>query len=158
MKKSIVILLALLFICGLNLMAGDLVLGEKIKTEKSTKISKIFEKPESFVGKTVRVEGYIVGGCYHHGRWIAVAGDKEMQRMEVWPKKDTFMFPLDHKGKYGVLEGTVYVQEMTEKQATRWMKHLAGGDHDEDIDLAKAKGGMKVYRLAPTGAVIKDAK
>ncbi|MCP5108324.1 MAG: DUF4920 domain-containing protein [bacterium] len=157
MKKRIILMLVVVLVFGINLLSKEVTLGEKIKTETVTKISEILEKPESFLDKTVRVEGYIADGCMHKGTWIALAGDKEFQKLSVWHKEGKIKFPLDHRGKYGIVEGTVYPVQLTEEQGVRWLKHLAE-THKQEVDTSKAKGGMKIYRINPIGAVIKDAK
>lgn len=157
MKKQIVLLLLVVLAFGANLLSKELTVGEKIKTETITKISEILENPDSFADKTIRIEGYIVDGCKHHGTWISVAGDKDFDKLPVWPKEGQIKFPLDHRGKYVVAEGTVYAVQLNEEQAIRWQQHLAK-EHKTTFDPASAKGGMKIYRLDPTGAVIKDSK
>ena len=157
MQKRIILLLVIVLVFGSYLLSKELTLGEKIKTETVTKISDVLEKPEEFMDKTVRVEGYIVDGCMHRGRWIALASDKDFQQLSVWHKEGKIKFPLDHKGKYGIVEGTVYYVQLTEEQALNWLKHLAE-IHGQKPDLSKAKGGMKLYRIHPIGAVIKDSK
>lgn len=157
MQKRIALILALTLVFSLCLTAKETKLGGEIKIEKVTKISEILEKPEDFMDKTVRVEGYIVDGCMHHGTWIAIAGDKDFMKLDIMDKARKLKFPLDHKGKYAIVEGTVYSAQLTEKQATQWLKHLEK-THKQGIDLSKAKGGMKIYRVSPTGAVLKDKK
>lgn len=157
MKKQVILLLAVIMVFGFNLFSKDVTLGEKIKTETVTRVSEILEKPDTFIDKTVRVEGYIADGCKHHGTWIGIAGDKDFQKIDVWHKEGKIKFPLDHKGKYVIVEGTVYSIMLTEEQALRWQKHLAK-EHKTTFDPSEAKGGMKMYRINPTGAVIKDSK
>lgn len=155
-KKFIVLTLALVLMSAV-VFSGEVKLGEKVTLEKATKVSEINAKPEKYIGKTVRIEGYIVGGCFHHGTWIAIASDKEFQQMVVWPKKGQIKFPLEHKGKYGIIEGKVYVYERTEEEAKNWIKHL-NSSHEEKIAISKYKDYMKNYRLDPVSAVIKDQK
>ena len=157
MKKQVIVLLTVVLVFAFNLFSKELTLGEKIKTETVTKISEILEKPDEFMDKTVRVEGYIVDGCKHHGTWIGIAGDKDFQKIDVWHKDGKIKFPLDHKGKYVIVEGTVYSIMLTEEQAVQWQQHLAQ-EHKTAFDPAQAKGGMKLYRINPMGAVIKDTK
>ncbi len=72
-------------------------------------------------------------------------------------KEDKLKFPLDHKGKYGIIEGTVYSVHLTEEQALKWLKHLEE-THQQKIDMTRAKGGMTLYRVSPIGAIVKDSK
>jgi hypothetical protein len=157
MQKRFFLLFITVLILGSLLVSAEVTLGEKIKTEKVTQVSEIMEKPGDFVDKIVRVEGYIVDGCMHEGTWIAIAGDKDFQQLTVWHKEGKMIFPLDHKGKYAIAEGTLYPVQLTEEQAINWQKHLAA-IHKQEVDLEKAKGGMTLYRLSPIGVIIRDAK
>lgn len=157
MQRRIILLTVILLVFGYYLFSAEITLGEKIQTEKVTPVSEILDKPGDFIDKIVRVEGYIVDGCMHEGMWISIAGDKDFQQLSIWHKEGKIMFPLDHKGKYAIAEGTLYAVQLTEEQAINWLKHLAS-IHSQEIDLEKARGGMTIYRLSPTGVIIKDTK
>jgi hypothetical protein len=157
MQKRVILLLVVGLVFGFNLLSKEVKLGEEIKIEKATNVSEILEKPAEFLNKAVRVEGYIIDGCKHHGTWIAIAGDKDFQKITVRDKEGKLKFPLDHKGKYSIVEGSVYSVHLTEEQALRWLKHLEEV-HQQKTDMSKAKGGMTLYRISPTGAIVKDAK
>lgn len=157
MQRRIFLLIAAVFVLGSFLFSAEVTLGEKIVTEKVTQVSEILAKPGDFMDKIVRVEGYIVDGCMHEGTWISIASDKDFEQLNIWHKEGKIKFPLDHKGKYAIVEGTLYPIQLTEAQAINWQKHLAA-IHKQEVDLEKAKGGMTLYRLSPTGVVIKDSK
>ncbi len=55
MKKQIILVLAIILVFGFNLFSKEVTLGEKIKTEKVTRVSDILAKPDVFMDKTVRV-------------------------------------------------------------------------------------------------------
>lgn len=157
MQRRIILLFITVLILGSFLISAETTLGEKIQVEKVTQVSEIVEKPGDFIDKIVRVEGYIVDGCMHEGAWISIGGDKDFQQLTIWHKEGKIIFPLDHKGKYAVAEGVIYPVQLTEEQAINWLKHLAA-IHTQEINLEKAKGGMTLYRLSPTGVVIRDSK
>ncbi len=157
MQKRLVLVLAFLLVFGFNLFSSDVTIGEKLKMKKVTNISEILTKPADFLGKNVRVEGLIVGGCHHHGTWIAVSGDKEFQKIDVRDKDGKLKFPLEHKGKYAVVEGSLYEVKLSQEKAEQWLKHLAE-NHGDKVDLSKAKGGMTFYKISPYAAVLKDSK
>lgn len=157
MQKKIVVLLAMLMVFGLTLTAKDLKLGEEIKIEKVTKVSEILENPDKYLDKDVRVEGFIIDGCMHHGTWISIAGDKDFQSLMIRQKEGKITFPLQHRGLYCIVEGTVYFVELNEEQAIQWLQHLEE-THGQKADLSLAKGGMKIYRINPTGAILKEKK
>ncbi|MCP4216594.1 MAG: hypothetical protein GY765_18225 [bacterium] len=157
MQKKIVLLLVLVLVAGLSLSAKEAVVGENLKMKKTTMVSEILEKPETFLGKPIRVEGYVVDGCHHRGNWLGIASDKEFQSIEVWDKEGKMIFPLDHKGKYAIVEGTLYGKKLTEEEASKWLKHL-NANHKRKVDVSKAKGGMTLYRIDPVAVVLKDSK
>jgi hypothetical protein len=157
MQKKIVLVLAFIMVFGFTLTAKDLKLGEEIKIEKVTKVSEILENPEEYLDKKVRVEGFIIDGCMHHGTWISIAGDKDYQTLQIRHKENKLKFPLKHRGMYCIAEGTLYFIELNEEQALNWLRHLEE-THGRKADLSKAKGGMKIYRISPTGAFLKDKK
>jgi len=157
MQKRVILLLVVALVFTFNLLSKELKLGDEITIEKATKVSEILEKPAEFLNKTVRVEGYILDGCMHHGTWVAIAGDKDFQTIMVQHKERKLTFPLDHRGKYCIAEGTIYSVHLTEEQAIGWLKHLEE-IHQQKPDMSEAKGGMTLYQISPTGAIVKDAK
>lgn len=157
MKKQMMITSLLILAFSLMLTAGEVKLGGEFTIQKATPISQILEKPADFEGKLVLVEGYIVDGCMHEGTWLSLAGDKDFTKLMIQDKENKMKFPLDHKGKYAIVEGTVYFKMLTEEQATKWLQHLAE-IHKQPADLSQAKGGMKLYKVSPVAAIIKDAK
>jgi len=157
MQKRIILLLIIVLIFTFNLLSKEVRLGDKIKIEKATKVSQILANPAEFLDKIVRIEGYILDGCMHHGAWIAIAGDKDFQTIMVQHKEGKLIFPLDHRGKYCIAEGTVYSVQLTEEQALKWLKHLEE-IHQQKIDMARAKGGMTLYQISPIGAIVTDSK
>lgn len=158
MQKKLVLLIAVVLVLSLGLTAAkDVKIGKEITIEKVTKVSEILEKPDEYLGKTVRVEGFVTDGCMHKGTWVAIAGDKDFQTINIWDKEHKLKFPLEHRGKYVVAQGEVYFIELSEEQATKWLTHLAE-THKQKPDLSQAKGGMKVYRVSPTAAMITDKK
>ncbi len=123
-------------------------LGKEITLKKTTKISQILDKPESYVGKKVLVEGTIVGVCKKRGCWIEVAGDKEFQKIKVKVDDGVIVFPVSAKGKKVMVEGEV------EKIVADSHSH-DGKAHDEKKSGC-SHGSETYYRLKGLGAVIAD--
>jgi len=157
MHKQLISILIVLLVLSSFALAGEITLGGEITIDTATKISEVLDNPTNFMDKPVRVEGIIVDGCKHQGTWIALASDKEFQKLNVWDKEGKIKFPLEHKGKYAIVQGTLYTVHLTEEQATKWLQHLAE-THEQEVDLSKAKGGMDIYRLSPTAAIVKDSQ
>lgn len=154
--KLFVFTILVLFIASFG-FAGDIEIGGKLTLEKSTPISDILANPDNFLDKPIRVEGYILDGCKHEGTWIALASDKEFENLQVWHKDGALKFPLDHKGKYAIVEGSLYFVQLTAEQAKKWLAHLST-THEQKVDPEKVKDGMKIYRINPTAVIIKDQK
>ena len=59
-------------------MAGDATkYGKGVELEESVKISQIYEHPEKYLDKTVRVEGPVIGVCNKRGCWMELASDQD---------------------------------------------------------------------------------
>ncbi|HET9370759.1 MAG TPA: hypothetical protein VFO19_10950, partial [Vicinamibacterales bacterium] len=48
-------------------------LGAGVSDRAATPIADLYKSPESFVGKTVRVEGIVTAVCEQMGCWMALA-------------------------------------------------------------------------------------
>jgi hypothetical protein len=178
MKK--VFLLALLLSVSL-INAAETKLGKAITLKDKTPVSQILSKPTDFEGKTVLVEGKILGVCKEKGCWIEVAGEKKGQKIKVKVNDGEIVFPKNSKGKTALVEGTVEEvnpeaacdKEMKKDgKAKMDMKECAEKAKDAKMDMkeckenaAKVEGAKKddccagaakkVYQIKGLGAVIK---
>lgn len=154
MIKRIFLLLSLLAV-GLVLFSKEIRLGEEIKIKENTAISAILNNPEKFIDKKVRIEGKIVSVDKKGGHWVTVKGEKDEQKMTVLLKGHRFHFPDTVVGSFAIFEGTVYKIELTKQQVIKWKKRLAE-KNNQKFDPSTVKEGVTLYRLDPSGCIIKE--
>ena len=122
-------------------------LGTGVTLKDATPIKAVIERPEEFVGKTIRVDGVATAVCEHMGCWMAVADETGPQGATIRLKVDhgdVIVFPVTAKGKRVSAEG---VFEVVGKDAES--KEAAGEHAKQD---AKAS---KEYQLKAAGAIIR---
>lgn len=153
MVKKLFILYFLLVFC-FSLHSDDIKLGSDIKIEKVTKISEILSNPDTFVDKKVRIEGKVISVDKQGGHWATIQGDKESQKITVLVKGHHLHFPGTIKDKFAIIEGTVYKIELTKEQVVKWKERLAK-KNKEKFDPSLIKEGIILYRINPSGCIIK---
>lgn len=128
------------------------VFGDGVSDQETTKISKIMEDPETWVGKTVKIEGPVVFVCKHRGRSIDLASDKEFQQLKVMMDPGTF--PMDLMGKKAVAEGELQVRQLTMEETKHHLEHESeahGGAYDpEEVD-----GPLRIYYVKGKGVEVR---
>ncbi|MCP4750541.1 MAG: DUF4920 domain-containing protein [Proteobacteria bacterium] len=129
--------------------------GKGVTLEKPTPVSEIMANPERFVGKTVLIQGNVVGVCSHRGCWMDIASDVPFQKIQVKVADGEIVFPLDAKGKKAMAEGILEKLEYSREQIVRWRRHQAER-RGETFDPSTVKGGETFYQIRGTGAVIQD--
>ncbi len=125
--------------------AGETKLGTGVTLKEATPIQALLEKPQDFVGKTLRVDGVATEICQHMGCWMAVAAEGTASGGTVRLKVEdgVIVFPASAKGRKVSAEGVFEVAGKDEES-----KEAAGEHAKKD---AKAQ---KEYQLKATGAVI----
>lgn len=81
--------------------------GKEITLKEKISVSAILASPDKFDGKTVRIEGKILGVCQEKGCWIEFAGEKEGEKIKVKVNDGEIVFPKDAKGKTALVQGVV---------------------------------------------------
>jgi hypothetical protein len=125
--------------------AGETKLGAGVSLKESTPINALLDKPQDFVGKTVRVDGVATEICQHMGCWMAVAPEGSTSGGTVRLKVDdgVIVFPASAKGRKVSAEGVFEVVGKDEESKE------AAGEHAK-----KDTKAQKEYQLKATGAVI----
>ncbi len=137
------------------LLAGEAKqYGKKLTLEKTTPIEAIDKAPESFVGKTVLVEGTVVDVCKKRGCWIKVVDDKSGSSLLVKVKDGEIVFPLEARGKTARVEGVFQKLESTMEETVEHAKKACKLEGKE-FDPATVTKPDVSYRLKALGAVIK---
>lgn len=149
MKKLLIVLAAILLVASSDVFAGK-KLGKKITVKETTQVSKILENPKDFEGKTVKVEGTIVGVCKHRGCWIELASDKKHEKIKVKVKDGEIVFPADSKGKKVIVQGDVEKIYIPVKEESKQLKKNYG-----DHECVKDEGKV-IWRIKGKGAEIID--
>ena len=112
------ILLILFVSCGIIIAQTDESrLGSEITLTEKTKISDILSEPESYLDKTVLVEGEVLDVCPMMGCWMELKSDANDERIKVKVKDGEIVFPMEAIGSTAIVEGKVYKIELTQEEA-----------------------------------------
>jgi hypothetical protein len=124
--------------------AEDIKLGEGVTLKDATPISALAERPQEFVGKTIRIDGVATAVCQEMGCWMAVASEANPAGPTVRLKVEdgVIVFPVTAKGKKVSAQGTF------EAVASADAKEAAGEHAKQDPKATAA------YQIKATGAII----
>ena len=128
----------------------DQKLGKGVTLTDATPIKALYETPEKFVGKTIRIDGVVTAVCEEMGCWMALAeSDKSEQPVRLKVEHAAgIVFPISAKGKKASAEGVLEKIAAGDKEANEAASEHAG--HAKVSDFAKK------YHIKTTGAVIKQ--
>jgi hypothetical protein len=136
-------------------LAGDggKVYGKGVSAADTVLVSALLANPDSYVGKTIRVQGTAVGVCAHRGCWVNLASDVEGETVRVKVKDGEIVFPPEMIGDNVLAEGVWTANELdletTKKVCANEAKKLG-----EDFDPESVTTCMTLYQLTGTGAVV----
>jgi hypothetical protein len=157
MKFNQIIRIVILLLCTITLFAGTAVAGtpygKGINLQETTPISRIYDDPGTYVGKTVKVEGLIVDVCSTRGCWMSIASDRAFETLRIKVTDGEIVFPITARGRKSAVQGTVQEISMTREQAIEFKKHQAE-ESGNPFDPASVTGAVKLYQIKATGAVI----
>ncbi len=123
--------------------------GTGVSLTEATSIKALYETPDKFVGKTIRIDGVVTAVCEEMGCWMAL-GETEKAENTVRLKVDHgagIVFPIAAKGKAASAEGV--------------FEKIADGDKEakeaatEQAAASKASDFGKKYQLKATGAIVR---
>jgi hypothetical protein len=129
---------------------GDEKLGKGVTLAEAIPIKALYDTPEKFAGKTIRVDGVVSAVCEAMGCWMALADPKDAA-LVVRFKVDHdagIVFPLSARGKAASAEGI-------------FEKIAAGDAEGREAATEQAAGSSNptafaaTYHVKATGAVIK---
>jgi hypothetical protein len=154
-KFMIRIVRAAVLVCAVVTVAAaagnqDQKLGKGVTLTDATPIKALYETPEKFVGKTIRIDGVVTAVCAEMGCWMALAeSDKSEQPVRLKVEHAAgIVFPISAKGKKASAEGVLEKIAAGDKEANEAASEHAG--HAKVSDFAKK------YHIKATGAVIKQ--
>jgi hypothetical protein len=104
--------------------------GKELTDAKLVPVQDVFEHPESYQGKTIKLEGTILEVCQKQGCWLTLgSGDKHLM---VDMSDHTFFVPKDSSGRHVVVEGFLVLEPMSkeeiEHRASEGAETLKKGD------------------------------
>jgi hypothetical protein len=83
--------------------------GTGVTLNDTTPLAQVIDKPASFEGKTLRVEGTVTAVCMHMGCWMALTPDAASGSKTLLIKVDdgVIVFPPSAKGRRAVAQGVI---------------------------------------------------
>jgi len=132
--------------------AGDEKFGKGVSLTEATTIKALYESPEKFVGKTIRIDGVVTAVCEEMGCWMAL-GDTAKAEATVRLKVDHssgIAFPIAAKGKNASAEGVFEKIAEGDKEAKE-----AAAEHAAHAKTTNPSDFGKKYQLKATGAVVR---
>jgi len=133
--------------------SGDQTYGAGVKAATPTAIAALYETPEKFLGKTVRIDGVVTAVCEEMGCWMAIAADGKLDQTVRFKVEDGkgVAFPVSARGKQASAEG---VFEKIAKADTD--ANAAAHEHGTQTphQPTAAEFGT-TYHVKATGAVVK---
>ena len=136
-------------VVGLVAAAPDEKLGKGVTLTEATPLKALFETPEKFVGKTIRIDGVVTAVCEEMGCWMALGESAKAEnsvRLKV-NHDGKIVFPISAKGKAVSAEGIFEKVAATDKESKETIKEQAA--------VMKVTDFSKTYQINTTGAVIK---
>lgn len=150
--RPVAIALSLLF--GTILSEGNdpVVYGKGVVKAEPVSIAALLADPESYVGKTIQVEGQISDVCPMRGCWIQIA-DPTGPSIRFKVKDGEIVFPGESKGRQVLAEGVLSKQQLDREQAAAYARHLAE-EKGQEFDPASVTGPLTLYQIHGAGAVV----
>jgi hypothetical protein len=133
-------------------VASDTKLGNGVTLKEPTPIKALLERPQDYVGKTVRIDGVATAICEHMGCWMAVAAEgsdasEPRQTVRLKLEDGVIVFPMSAKGRQVSAEGAF---ELLTSKAADPDATSAAAEH-----AAQDKNASKQYHIKATGAIIR---
>jgi cytochrome c-type biogenesis protein CcmE len=129
------------------------VYGAGVGDSQSVSIADISADPQSFEGKTVRVEGMVTDVCVKRGCWFEMAGNAPGEKIRFKVDDGEMVFPVDAKGKRAVAEGKLVTKVLTVEEARAQAEYFAK-ESGKEFDPASITEGSVSFQIQGTGAVI----
>ena len=118
--------------------------GAPFAIEEVTKAKAVFDNPDGFVGKKVRVEGSVSDVCQKMGCWMVISeGEKSMR---ITTKDHKFFVAKDGAGSKCHIEGEVIARELDPERTAHFESESS---KDAPIPEKEAKDN-KTYEIVAT--------
>ncbi len=136
-------------VAAAGVTAADQKLGTGVTLPDATPIKALYDAPDAFVGRTIRIDGVVTAVCQDMGCWLALGADarsEEVVRFKV-DHGGAIVFPRSARGKAASAEGVF------ERIATDDAEGRRAAAEQAAAGRAAAFG--RAYQIKVTGAVIK---
>jgi hypothetical protein len=153
MKKMLILVLVFTMSSILFAQTVEEKLGKEITLTEMTNISEILANPESYLDKTVLVEGEVLDVCHNMGCWMDLSSGVEGEKIKVKVKDGEIVFPVEAIGSNAQVEGKVYKIELSEKEAREYFQHMAE-ENEKTFDPSTVTGPVTLYQIKGLGAKI----
>ena len=151
--KKVLTLAFVVALLSIAFAASATTYGKALGKGDPVKVSELLASPDTYVGKTVKVEGIVTDVCEKRGWWMVIAGEKELQSIRFKVEDGVIVIPIEAKGKKAVAEGSFTKIELSLEQAIEHAKHLAE-EQKKPFDPKSVTGPTVTFQLDGTGAVI----
>ena len=135
------------------LCAAEIKVGKPLALKNAMTVDALLAQPEKYVDKTVQVKGKITEVCQAMGCWMELAGENG-KGIHMQFEHGAVEVPKDSAGKMAVAEGKLTKSELSHEEAVARAQEEAK-DKGHKFDPASVKGGMTLYEIEGTGAVIR---
>lgn len=98
--------------------------GTSLGKSEMVALADVLKEPQTFAGKTVKVEGVIVRSCKSEGCWMELAPTADGKTVRVKFKDHGFFIPLDAAGMKAKAEGIFEVKVLSKEE----VDHLVNDD------------------------------
>ena len=144
MTRRILTLLTVVATAATLSARGDEKLGAGVTLTEATPIAALYEKPQDYAGKTIRIDGTVVGVCSEMGCWMALGDDEKGTRTVRFKVEHgvNIVFPIKAKGMKAAAQGV--------------FEKIADADGHEAASEDKSTTAFgKTWQIKATGALLR---
>ena len=144
MTRRILTLLTVVATAATLSARGDEKLGAGVTLTEATPIAALYEKPQDYAGKTIRIDGTVVGVCSEMGCWMALGDDEKGTRTVRFKVEHgvNIVFPIKAKGMKASAQGVF--EKITDAEG-----------HEAASEDKSASAFGKTWQIKATGAILK---
>jgi len=150
--KRLLFLVVLMTIFTVSAHAKNQTYGKGVHVTETTAVSAILDNPDSYIGKTVKIEGMIIEVCAKRGCWVYVAGDRQGEKIQVKVTDGEIVFPMSASGQMAAVEGIVEELKISREEMIKYLQHMAE-EKGQPFDPATVKD-ERMIRIVGLGAEI----
>jgi hypothetical protein len=157
LARTLSIAQALLLVCAAIAAAEEkgTKYGAGVTLEQSVTIAELLANPDTYVGKTVRVDGVVKAVCQNMGCWMEIADTDQSAGIQFKVDDGVIVFPKDGKGRRASAQGTFEVAPAADEHAEAHAHPQAAVPADHAAHMAEAANAVGTkYRVNATGAVV----